>query len=202
MKKFGIKLQEAKQAIAFSDFMRDDLLTIALTELSDLNHSEIPRSERERQEGIYRRLAYLGDALFDSVLADYLFDTNPDLSNKKLDGLRQKIASRKPLTNFAIQLGLPNFSSSCNKQNRKSPEEEPRLWAEMFEAVVGVIFIDCDRDFQKLSTWLCNRFIRPAIGEHVGDQDYKTTVTTADYLDMIGLEGSLSSVWAPGDDDD
>lgn len=200
--KFDIKLQGARQAIALADFMHDDLLTIALTELSDLNHPEIPKLERERQEGDYRRLAFLGDALFDSVLADYLYYINPDLSNKKLDELRQEVASRESLTDFAIQLRLPNFSSSRNKQNRKSPEEEPRLWAEMFEAVVGVIFIDCDRDFQKLSTWLCNRFIRPAIGEYVGDQDYDTTVTTAEYLDMIGLEGSLSSVWAPGDDDD
>jgi hypothetical protein len=42
----------------------------------------------------------------------------------------------------------------------------------MFEAVVGVIFIDCDRDFLKLSTWLIERFIRPSIGVYVNDSDY------------------------------
>jgi dsRNA-specific ribonuclease len=116
--------------------------------------------------------------------------------------LRQEIASKESLTEFAIDLGLPKFSSSWNKKNQKRPTEEPRRWAEMFEAVVGVIFIDRNRDFPKLSTWLGDRFIRNAIGAYVGDPDYDTTVTTADYLDMIGLEGSLGSVWAPGDDDD
>lgn len=200
--KFNIKLQEAKQAIAIPSFKRDDLLTIALTDPSDLNHSEISKPEREHLESIYRRLAFLGDALFDSVLADYLLGINQDLTKKNFDDCRQKIASKESLTEFAIDLGLPKFSSSWNKKNQRTPTEEPRRWAEMFEVVVGVVFLDCDRDFLKLSMWLCNHFIRNAIGGYVGDPDYDTTITTADYLDMIGLEGSLGSVWTPGDDDD
>lgn len=199
--KSDIKLQEAKQAIALHDFNRDDLLTIVLTDPSDLNHPEFSKVERENLESVYRRLAFFGDSLFDAVLADYLFNTNQNLTKEDLDDWRQDIASKESLTEFAIDLGLPKFSSSCNKKSRKPPEEEPRVWAEMFEALVGVIFIDRGRDFLKLSTWLGNRFIRNAIGAYVGDPDYDTTVTTADYLEMIGLDGSLSSVWAPGDDD-
>jgi dsRNA-specific ribonuclease len=200
--KLDIKLQEAKQAIAVPDFKRDDLLQIALTEPADLNHLSIPRSERDRLERSYRRLAFVGDALFDSVLADYLFNTNQELTHEDLDDWRQEIASKESFTEFAIELGLPKFSSSWKKRVRKPPEQEPRLWAEMFEAVVGVVFIDGDRDFAKLSSWLVNSFIRDAIGDEVNEQDDETTVTTADYLDMIGLEGSLGSMWAPGDDDD
>jgi dsRNA-specific ribonuclease len=199
---FDIKLQEAKQAIAISDFKRDDLLMIALTDPSDLNDPKISKAERAHLESIYRRLAFFGDALFDSVLADYLFNINQELTKKDLDDWRQDIASKESFTEFAIELGLPKYCSSWNKPNRKPPEEEPRRWAEMFEAVVGVIFIDRGRDFLKLSAWLGNRFIRNAIGADVGDPDYDTTVTTADYLDMIGLEDSWGSVWAPGDDDD
>lgn len=199
--KFDVKLQEAKQAIDIPSFKSDDLLTIALTDLSDLNHSEIPKPEREHLESVYRRLAFLGDALFDSVLADYLLSINQELTKKNFDDWRQEIASKESLTEFAIDLGLPKFSSSWNKKNQRKPTEESRRWAEMFEAVVGVVFLDGDHDFIKLSIWLCNRFIRNAIGGYVGDPDYDTTVTTADYLDMIGLEGSLGSIWAPGDDD-
>jgi len=200
--KFGIKLQEAKQAIAIPDFKRDDLLTIALVDLSTLNYPTISKTEREYLESKYRRLAFLGDALIDCVLAEYIFSINSELTKKDLDDWRQEIASKESLTEFAIELGLPDFSSSWNKKNRKSPIEEPRLWAEMFEAVVGVIFIDRQRDFLKLSAWLGDRFIRSAIGACVGDPEYDTTISTAEYLDMIGLEGSLDSVWAPGDDDD
>ena len=64
------------------------------------------------------------------------------------------------MTEFAIEIGLPEFSSSWEKKNCKSPEEESGVWCEMFEAVVGFIFLDQDRDFGELSKWLCDRFIR------------------------------------------
>ena len=201
--KSDIKLQEAKQAIAIPDFKRDDLLTIALTDLSTLGHAEISKTERKYLASMYRRLAFLGDAFFDSVLAEYLFSMDSNISQQDLDDWRQEIASAKSLTEFAIELGLPKFSSSWSKKNRKPPVEEPRIWAEMFEAVVGVIFIDRERDFVKLSAWLCDRFICNAIEAYdVDDPDYDTTITTSEYLDMIGLEGTFGSVWAPGDDDD
>jgi dsRNA-specific ribonuclease len=128
----------------------------------------------------------LGDALFDSVLADYLFQINQDLTKGELDWWRQTIASRESLSEFAIELGLPRCCSSWNRPSRKSPEKEPRVWAEMFEAVVGVVFIDCGRDFLQLSSWLKERFIRSAIGAYVGDSAHNTRDTTADDLDVIG----------------
>jgi ribonuclease-3 len=200
--KFDIKLEEAKKAIALPDFKRDDLLTIALTEPADLNHPSISKDERIRLENAYRRLAFLGDALFDAALANYLFNVSLSLTKKDLDDWRQEIASKESLTEFAIDLGLPKFSSSWKRNNQSFSTEAKRTWAEMFEAVVGVIFIDRNRDFLQLSSWLENRVIRNAIGGEVGDPDYDTTVTTADYLNMIGLEGFFDSVWAPGDDDD
>ncbi|UIE36486.1 ribonuclease III domain-containing protein [Leptodesmis sichuanensis] len=80
--KFDIKLEEAKKAIAIPNFKHDDLLTIALTDPSDLNHPEISKTERKHLESVYRRLAFLGDALFDSVLADYLLSINQDLTKE------------------------------------------------------------------------------------------------------------------------
>jgi dsRNA-specific ribonuclease len=114
-----VRLQEAKQAIGITDFKRDDLLKIALTDPSDLNHPEISEVERERSKRDYRRLAFLGDALFDAVLADYLFDVNQDLTHEDLDGWRQEIATKESFTEFAIQLGLPRFSSSWGIVARK-----------------------------------------------------------------------------------
>ncbi len=169
---FNIKLLEAKKAIGIPTFKRDNLLIIALTDPSTLDCPEISVHERENRKKQYRRLALLGDALFDAVLIDYLFEVNAELTKEDIDDWRQEVASRKYLTEFAIELGLPNFSSSWSKKNRKPPTEEPGLWGEMFEAVIGAIFLDRDRDFSQLSGWLQNRFIRPAIGSKVGDEDY------------------------------
>jgi ribonuclease III len=165
---FNIKLLEAKQAIAIPTFKRDELLIIALTDPSTLDCPEISVYERENCKKQYRRLAILGDALFDAILIDYLFEVNSKLTKEDIDNWRKEFASRESLTGFAIELGLPDFSSSWNKKNRKPPLEEPGVWGEMFEAIIGAIFLDRDRDFAQLSWWLRNRFLRPAMDGEIG----------------------------------
>jgi ribonuclease-3 len=200
-----VKLTEAKQAIAISDFKRDDLLRLALTDLSTLQLPVV--SEQQRQDIVlqYRRLAFLGDRLLDAVVADYFFTNCLSLSNQDLDDLRQYLTSRESLAQFAINLGLPNFCSSWNKLNRKLPEDEPGVYGEMFEVLIAVIYLDSDRDFQKLHNWFCDRFIlktsRGSKENFEFDEDCNLSITDEDYLDMIGLQGFPDS-WVPGDDDD
>jgi ribonuclease III len=167
-----IEISKAKLAIGISTFKQDDLLRIALIDLSTLNQAGISQSERESYTRQYQRLAIIGDALFDAVLIDYLFEVNHQLNKKDIDDWRQKVASRESLTKFAVELGLPSFSSSWNKKDRQSPEQQPAIWGEMFEAVIGAIFLELDRDFGQLSKWLCDRFIRPSIGAKVGDLEH------------------------------
>ena len=113
-----------------------------------------------------------------------------------MDNYRQAIADRPSLTDFAIKLGLPDFSSSWNRKNRKPPEEEPGTWGEMFEAVVGVLFLDADRNFDQVAQWLCDRFLRAAVAAYESDDDEldndddSTSVTSEDYAEMMGLSRS------------
>ena len=202
----AIKLDEAKQAIAIPDFKRDDLLSLALTDLSTLQLPIVSELERRTIVLQYRRLAFLGDRLLDAALADYLFVTHSELTNEDLNDWREEITCRESLTEFAIELGLPDFCSSWSKKKRKPPEEEPGVYGEMFEALVAVIYLNGDRNFERMYQWLCDRFIREAVElceEEVElDEDFDGTVTTREYLDMIGLEDFADYGWAPGDDDD
>ena len=180
-----IKLSEAKLSIGIPTFKRDDLLRIALIDLSTLNQAGISQDERENYTNQYRRLAILGDALFDTVLINYLLDINSNLTKKEIDDWRQEIATRDSLKGFAIELGLPNFSSSWNNKKRQSPEKEPNLWGEMFEAVIGAIFLDRERNFLELSQWLCDRFIHPAVA---CDVDQKWFEEHYGFADEPGME--------------
>ncbi|KAM3095578.1 ribonuclease III domain-containing protein [Phormidesmis sp. 146-35] len=203
--KLNIKLEAAKQALALPDFQRDDLLRLALTDLSTLQLPSVLASERQAIVLQYRRLAFLGDRLLDAILADYLFETHLSLTNQDLDDWRQNITCRESLTKFAIALGLPNFCSSWNKPNRRPPETEPGIYGEMFEALVAVIYLDSNRNFEKVYQWVRDRFIREIVGRDEENfelkEDFNVSITTEDYLEMIGLEG-FSEHWAPGDDDD
>jgi dsRNA-specific ribonuclease len=179
-----IKLSEAKSSIGIPTFKRDDLLRIALIDLSTLNQAGISQDERESYTTQYRRLAILGDALFDSVLINHLLEINSNLTKKEIDDWRQEIATRDSLKGFAIELGLPNFSSSWNNKKRQSPEKEPNLWGEMFEAVIGAIFLDRECNFVELSQWLCDRFIHPVVACDVDQRWFEEHYGFADEPDM------------------
>jgi dsRNA-specific ribonuclease len=167
----SIKLDQAKQIIAIPGFKRNDLLKIALAALSTLQLPLVSHKERQLIEREHRRLAFLGDRLLDAVLADYLFATHPDLTTKALDDRRQAITCRESLGKFAIKLGLPSVCSSWHRQDRKPPEEEPGVYGEMFEALVAVIYLDGDRNFEKVSRWLRDRFIQKAVESYKDDND-------------------------------
>ena len=154
-----IQLEEAKKAIGISDFTSDNLLTIALTKPADFNHLPISHEQKKYFVNRCRRLAFLGDSLLDTILADFFFIIDENLTQKDFDDRRQQILSKESLTEFAIELGLPQYCSLGTNLHQKSPEQEPRIWAEMFEAVIAVIFIDCNRDFGKLSDWFLEKFI-------------------------------------------
>ncbi|MBW4486128.1 MAG: hypothetical protein KME14_26695 [Tildeniella torsiva UHER 1998/13D] len=197
MSNLSVKLEAAKGAIAFPGFHSDDLLEIALTDPCTLNEMDLSKAQQAQREREYRRLAYLGDALIDSVLADYLYSTDHDLTKADFDNWRKALVNKHGLTEFAIKLGLPDYSSSRKRKNRKLPKNEPRTWGEMFEAVVGMLFLDADRNFDKVAQWLCDRFLRTAVEAYEDDEDYEldddedpTLVTSEDYAEMMGLSES------------
>ena len=194
-----IKLEEAKRAIAFPDFHSDELLKIALTDPCTINESGLPPNQQLTLKQEYRRLAFLGDMLIDAILADFLYGTRRELTHEDFDDYRQDLVDRPSLADFAIALGLPEVSSSWNRKNRKPPEDEPGVWGEMFEAVVGVLFLDADRDFGKVAKWLCNRFLEEAVEDYEEDP---TLVTRDDYAEMQGRPGSFGILFSNSDGND
>lgn len=162
----NVKLAKAKAEIAIDTFKRDDLLALVLIDPCTLNESDLSREQQEQIKAERKRLAYLGDALIDAVLADYLFRLERNLTTKDFNDYREAIAGRSALTQFAIDLGLPDFSSSWNRKGRKPPKQEPGTWGEMFEALVGAIFLDANRNFDIVYQWLCDWFLKDAIEDY------------------------------------
>jgi ribonuclease III len=194
-----IKLEEAKRAIAFPGFHSDELLKIALTDPCTINESGLHPNQQIILKREYRRLAFLGDMLIDAILADFLYGTRRELSHENFDDYRQDLVDRPSLSDFAISLGLPDVSSSWNRKNRKPPEDEPGVWGEMFEAVVGVLFLDADRNFDKVAKWLCSRFLEEVVEDYEEDP---TLVTGDDYAEMIGLSNPFGILFLTSDGKD
>jgi ribonuclease-3 len=117
-------------------FHDPSLLQTALTHRSYLN--EHPDREGEDNE----RLEYLGDAVLDFVLADYLYRIMPDASEGALTALRAELVRRETLARFAHEIGLGAALLMGRGEEETGGRERPGTLCAAFEALVGATFLD------------------------------------------------------------
>jgi ribonuclease-3 len=85
------------------------------------------------------RLEYLGDAIIDAIIADYLFHTFPNEREGFLTRLRSKIVNREHLDSLANRMGLVQAVVSC-AQSKETLKK--RICGEVLEALMGAMYLD------------------------------------------------------------
>jgi ribonuclease-3 len=88
------------------------------------------------------RLEYLGDAVLDLVVAHFLYDAHPGWSEGDLTRARRTIVNNKNLASHARGLGLGEFVRLSRGERRAGGAARGRLLGNLFEAVVGAIYLD------------------------------------------------------------
>lgn len=83
------------------------------------------------------RLEYLGDAILNTVVAEYLFKKYPTQNEGFLTKMRSKIVKRKTLNMIADQMGLDVILSNFS-QGKMSDT----MMGNAFEALLGAIYVE------------------------------------------------------------
>ncbi len=86
------------------------------------------------------RLEYLGDAILNAIIADYLYIQFPGSDEGFLTQLRSKIVKRKELNRLAYLLGI----SRLIKLNKNQRQDKINLLGNALEAIIGAIYLDKD----------------------------------------------------------
>ena len=84
------------------------------------------------------RLEYLGDAVLDAILSDYLFEKFPDASEGFMTKIRSRIVNREVLNGLAVSMGINKVLVS----NVSSSHPSKNLYGDALEALIGSIFLD------------------------------------------------------------
>ena len=85
------------------------------------------------------RLEFLGDAIIDAVIADFLFRKFPNKREGFLTQMRSRIVNRSHLDGVAGKMGLEEFVKTY------APNNEPmkkRICGDIFEALMGAMYLD------------------------------------------------------------
>ena len=111
-----------------------------------LTHSSKSKNNNERLE-------YLGDAVINLAISDYLIKNFTDLDEGSLSILRSNLVSRATLSKVASQLGLESYlkigKSLLNQENKKIS-----IYGNAFEAIIGGIYLD--KDFSQAASVVIN----------------------------------------------
>lgn len=119
------------------------------------------------------RLEYLGDAVLDAILSDYLFEKFPDANEGLLTKIRSRIVNREILNQLALAIGINKILIT----KISSVQSTKNLYGDALEALIGSVFID--KGFRKAKKLFLNNVLNKYLdlNEIVKtDTDFKSLV--------------------------
>ena len=89
-----------------------------------------------------QRLEFLGDAVLGLVVARYLYQRNPGLSEGDLSLLKNSVVSNSNLAEVARAIGLTNCIDYDSSTLKRGIEGVDSIHADVVEAIIGAVLLD------------------------------------------------------------
>lgn len=139
---------ETKIGVVFHD---KNVLKQAFVHRSYLNENkEFPLGHNERLE-------FLGDAVLELVVTDYLYTKYPEKNEGDMTSLRSSIVNTTKLSEVGSTLSINDYLYLSRGESKDTGRARQYILANTMEAIIGAIYIDCGyesaRDF--IYTHIC-----------------------------------------------
>ena len=129
------KLLELEQRIGYK-FENFDLLVKAMT------HSSYANEHRYEKKENNERLEFLGDAVLEVTVSDYLFEKYPDKTEGELTKLRASIVCEPTLALCSRQIKLGEWILLSKGEEHTGGRNRDSITSDAMEAVIGAIYRD------------------------------------------------------------
>ena len=132
-------METLQDAIGYH-FRDTELLRTALSHSSYANERRTGR--RNAHLASNERMEFLGDAILNTVTADYIYRTFPEMPEGDLTRLRASVVCEEALHREAVKLGLAQHLLLGRGEDLSGGRERPSILADAVEAVIGAIYLD------------------------------------------------------------
>ena len=122
------------------------------------------------------RLEFLGDAVLDLVVGEYLFRTFPNFDEGKLSKMRASLVNEEGFTRLAEHINLGEFIFLSNAEENNNGREKPSLLSNAFEAVMGAIYLQVGLKHVETLMYKYLSEVYPVIDMSTLFKDFKTTL--------------------------
>ena len=129
------KLSFLEENIHYS-FQDKNLLLLAMT------HSSYANEHKNGSKKNNERLEFLGDAVLEVTVSDYLFHTYPNYDEGKMTKTRSSVVCEFTLASCARDLCLGDYLLLSNGEDITGGRERDSILSDAFEALIGAIYLD------------------------------------------------------------
>lgn len=128
----------------FQDFALKNSFTIANLGLlaEAFTHRSYLNEHREHVGNHNERLEFLGDAVLELVITDFLFKKFPEKDEGELTNYRAALVNTVSLAETAQKIGINDYLLLSKGEARDTGRARDVILADTFEAVIGAIFLD------------------------------------------------------------
>ncbi|MFA5561353.1 MAG: ribonuclease III [Eubacteriales bacterium] len=152
-------------------FRDKSLLCRALTHSSYTNESRAKNHDCPSNE----RLEFLGDAVLQILISDYLFHDFPEDPEGNLTRLRQHLVCEATLAELAAHIRLGEYLLLGRGEEQSGGRTRPSVLADAFEALLAAIYLDNDGRAEGVTREVLMTLMQRAIpGKAAKNIDYKS----------------------------
>ncbi|MCL2407410.1 MAG: ribonuclease III [Defluviitaleaceae bacterium] len=171
-------------------FKDTKLLLSALTHKSYVNestHHGNPSIDTDNE-----RLEFLGDAVLETAVSEYIYNTYPTLTEGQMTKLRATVICEASLSAVARQLNLGKMMRIGRGEEATGGSNKPSILADCYESIIGASFLDGGFDAAKNFILLT---LEKVIKENIHNfekKDYKTNLQ--EFVQSIGRDAVIYEV--------
>ena len=107
--------------------------------VSAFSHSSYANEHKAKSD--YERLEFLGDALVDLVVADYLYNNSKEAEGEMTKD-RASYVCENALYQYSMDLGLNNYIRVGNGEQKDGGKFKKAIVADIFESFMAAIYLD------------------------------------------------------------
>lgn len=152
------------------NFKNSKLLRVALT-----HKSYAYEYKNTNKDSYNERLEYLGDAILEHIISDFLFNIKPLISEGEMTKKRAQIVCEKSLRDAFSSINGEDYIFLGKCETAAKGRNKDAIIADAFEALLGAIYIDSNYENTKnIALKLLKKQISDSLSGETKVIDYKT----------------------------
>ncbi|EEI18646.1 MAG: ribonuclease III [Lentilactobacillus hilgardii] len=171
-----------------------DLLDEAFTQASYVNE------HRDQHLKFYERLEFLGDAVLQLIVSEYIFKRYPKLPQGRLTRLRAAMVNEQSFSTFARECHFNKYIRLGKGEEKAGARDRDSLLCDIFESFVGALYLDQGK---KVVEGFVQQVIFPKLDEGMFAKffDHKTELQELAQADgPVDIDYELVDEYGPDND--